>query len=194
MWWNREHSALTIVPSGSDSVGEPVSLDDAKTYLRVDYTDQDTLIQSLITSARQTCENDLHRAIPLTTFQLQLDRFPLFREAIRLPVPPLAAVDSITYLDITGTQQTLDPSQYLVDTSSEPGRITPAFGCQWPGVQDQINTVQIQFIAGYATVPEGIKTAIKLWVDCWYENRNPQDVVEKTVCALLAPFQWGSYS
>lgn len=38
---------------------EPVTLQEAKDYLRVDFTDEDTLITSLIISARQICEKYL---------------------------------------------------------------------------------------------------------------------------------------
>ena len=42
----------------------PVTLDEAKEYLKVEYSDEDELIQSLILSAQQLCEDVLRE--PLT--------------------------------------------------------------------------------------------------------------------------------
>src|SRR5699024_12059672 len=39
-----------------DPVTEPVTLQEVKDYLKIDFSDEDTLIESLITSARQKCE------------------------------------------------------------------------------------------------------------------------------------------
>ena len=38
-------------------VGEPVTLDDVKRFLKIDTTADDTLLLALIAAARETCEN-----------------------------------------------------------------------------------------------------------------------------------------
>ena len=43
----------------------PVTLDEAKEYLKVEYNDEDELIQSFILSAQQLCEDVLRE--PLTS-------------------------------------------------------------------------------------------------------------------------------
>ena len=64
---------------------------------------------------------------------------------------------------------------YIVDTDSEPGRMFPGPpGGMWPSVMYVPNAVQFHFTAGYpdpAHVPSVCKTAIKLLVGQWYENR-----------------------
>jgi hypothetical protein len=47
----------------ASSPTEPVSLTDAKAWLRVDYTDDDTLITAMIKSARQSIEHFTNRAL-----------------------------------------------------------------------------------------------------------------------------------
>ena len=55
---------------------EPLSLDQAKAHLRVDIDDDDDLISTLITAAREYCEEFCHRAFITQTWQLLLDHFP----------------------------------------------------------------------------------------------------------------------
>jgi hypothetical protein len=75
------------------------------------------------------------------------------RASIRLTRPPLQAVTGITYLDsLSQSRLTVDPSVYNVDTSTEPGRVAPAFGQIWPIVQQSLASVQVSFVAGYGPV------------------------------------------
>src|SRR5690554_6904374 len=114
---------------------EPVTLVEAKTHLRVDATDEDALISSLIASAREHVEAFQLRALVTQTWRLSLDRFPRGR-VIRLPRPPLQSVTSITYTDPGGAQQTLSNTLYDVDTDSEPGRIVLKDDADWPDTAD----------------------------------------------------------
>jgi hypothetical protein len=93
---------------------------------------------------------------------------------IELPFPRLQSVESITYLDADGVQQTLAPELYTVDGASEPGILTPAPGQFWPDTQNIMNAVQIAFTAGYGdaeAVPAGIKAWMLMRIGALYENR-----------------------
>jgi hypothetical protein len=94
-------------------------------------------------------------------------RWPIDIQAIRVPLPPLQAVTSITYLDGNGVTQTIDPSTYRV-LLEEPGVIVPATGQSWPLAGYTVGSVTVRFRCGYGdtavAVPEGIKTAIVLGV------------------------------
>jgi uncharacterized phiE125 gp8 family phage protein len=187
---------VTVAPTT-----EPLSLAEAKQHLRVDSTDQDTLIQSLITAARIYCEKHTRRTLAPATFRYTLDEFPACNRPVRLPVPPVSAVLSISYVDTDGNTQTLDPTGYHLDLDSEPARITPAFNTVWPATRQQTNAVTIQFTAGYSAVPDGLKAAMKLLIGAWYENRDAVTSIEVQelpegvmgVDAILSQFSWGSY-
>lgn len=188
--------ALRVVTA---PVTEPIALTDAKLYLRVDTTDEDTMITALIVAAREYCESFQNRAYVTQTLDLTLDQFPYrdwhpamnsfpfypmvtptyhtsrHKNAIKLLMPPIQSVTSVTYTDSTGLATVVDPTTYIVDTDSEPGRIVPVFGQQWPVVQLQpINGVRVQYIAGYgaaANVPQAVKQAMMMLIAHWYENR-----------------------
>jgi len=153
---------------------EPVTLTEAKAHLRVDVTDDDTLISSLITSARQYIERAIRRALITQTWRASIDEFPATGEII-LPKPPLQSVTSIQYTDINDSTSTVSSSTYTVDTDSEPGRIVLKYGQTWPSSSLAVtNPIQITFVAGYglaADVPAHFKQVILLLVGHWYENR-----------------------
>jgi hypothetical protein len=73
----------------------------------------------------------------------------LDRWSLELPKSPLLSVTSVQYVDGSGALQTLDPSQYLVDTATKPGRVTPAFGLAWPVARRQMDAVRVTFVAGH---------------------------------------------
>jgi uncharacterized phiE125 gp8 family phage protein len=101
------------------------------------------------------------------------------RASIRVARPPLVSVSSITYIDGFGNLQTVDPSIYNVDTTTPRGRIAPAYGQIWPIVRQQLASVQVTYTAGYAdasSVPETLKTAVKMMVLWMYEHRGDDNM------------------
>lgn len=141
---------------------EPVTLADAKQHLRVDGTDEDAYITSLIAVARVTAEERLERTLVATPWLLVLDAFP---DAIRLTMPPIVSVQSVTYWDDAGVQQTLDPADYVLDAVSEPGFLVPAPGKAWPATQaGRINAVAVNYTAGYGATAADVPAPIKHWL------------------------------
>lgn len=188
---------------------EPVTLAEAKLHLRIDTPDDDTLITALIAAAREFAENSTRRAIVKSRFRLGLDRFPRLRPGTRLwdggcfsasvsyregleihlPMSPCLAVETISYIATDGSSKNLAPSDYKLDAVSEPARIGPAFGKTWPATRAEISAVEVIFTAGYepGTVPEGIKSWMKLRIGALYENREEIAVGNRVVVAEL-PF------
>jgi len=175
---------------------EPVSLLDAKAHLRVDFDEDDGLIVSLITAARQAAESITGRQIVTARWKMVIDCFPgpslmgvpagltftLPGHAILLPKCPVQSVFAIRYLDMGAAVQTMPASTYTVEAACEPARITPVFGQIWPICLPQIGAVSVTFDAGYGTaaqVPEGIKSWIKLRVGSLYAHREEVAVVSR---------------
>jgi len=151
---------------------EPISTSEAKAHLRVDISEDDTYIDTLIKAARTYCENYLFRRLINSTWDLYLDSFP---GEILLPYPPAVSISSITYVDGNGDSQTLASTEYVVDIRREPGRLYPAYSKSWPSVRNQNNAVTVRYVAGYgaaaSNVPAAIVHAMKLLVGTWYEQR-----------------------
>lgn len=152
---------------------EPITLAEAKAQCRIDAdeTAEDAFLQSLIQSAREIAEHLTGRALVTQTLELVLDAFPA---AFVLRRPPTIAIESVKFLDSTGTQQTINPADTLLDKDSEPGYLVPAYGKTWPDSFPVPNAVRVRYTAGYggaAEVPQSIKAWMKLMIGTAYANR-----------------------
>lgn len=145
-------------------------------------TTADPDLMSLVKAARSAAERITRRALITQTWDLYLDAFPCWELCI--PKPTLQSIVEITYVDTDGMTQTLAADQCLVDTATEPARITPAFGLVWPVTRWQTNAVKVRFIAGYgaaAAVPDGIKLWMKVRIMHYFENGGAMNQVRGAV-------------
>ena len=146
---------------------EPVELEQAKLFCRIDHDHEDQLIEALITTARQLCEGIQRRALPKQTLRLYLDEWP--DGPIILPRPPLREVLSITYTDTDGQEHTLE--DYEADKQAAPALVYP--DDTWPGAKlAKVNPIVVEYEAGYdEDVPKPTMQALLLLVSHLYENR-----------------------
>jgi Phage gp6-like head-tail connector protein len=121
---------------------------------------------------------------------------------IDIPLPPLHSITSVNYYDFAGVLQTVPSSTYNVSLGT-PGRIQPAYSKVWPISRPTIDCVQITFVCGQGNdgtaVSENVKTAIKMMVAAWYEQREAFAQgqfapVPMCVDALLSPDEPGIYA
>ncbi len=159
----------------TDSATEPVTLDEAKDYLRVDSSDEDTLIQALIKTAREWVEAYTGLALITQTWDAFWDGWC---DPFIVPYSPLVSVTTLKYTDGNGTQQTLANTVYSVDTDATPGKVWLAYNQTWPTAREIPNTIEMRFLAGYgltpADVPHAIRTAIKIIVDDRWQHRESE--------------------
>jgi len=190
----RFATTVTTAPTA-----EPVTLSEAKDYTKVEVSDDDTLINDLITSARLYVENYTRRALITQTITMKIDwHFPHVIELL----PDLQSVTaaSFTYVDSNGDTTQVPTATYTVDTTSDPGRVYLAYNQTWPTVRMQRQAISVVFVTGYgdngSSVPEPIRTAIKMMVTYHYETRQPHAQAiggtiinfPRTVDDLLMPY------
>ena len=164
--------ARTLITAPTE---EPVTVAEAKAHLRVYFDDDDTLIGNQIAAARQDLEKRLlNSALVTQTWDYYLDAFPT-TNTMKLPLPPLQSVTSITYTDQDGNSSTFSSGSYTVDAISKPGRIVLNAGESWPSDTLQVvNGVVVRFVAGYGAataVPQAIKQGLMLLLGDMYEIR-----------------------
>jgi hypothetical protein len=183
---------------------EPISVDDAKDYLRLDTDSDDNTIQALITAARLEAENEQGRECSRKQLMLALDRFPLaglpgewwlpllaphgtrnyrfgFDGRIIQLLDPLVTVDAFTFKDSTGTVNPLaENTDYIVDPLKHPGIVCPMVNTEWPTADLwPSSAVQLTFTCGPTPVmcPATIKQGMLLLVSQWYEGRIPFEAI-----------------
>lgn len=184
--------SLTLI---TPPTSEPVSVEEVKANSRIVTSADDSLILQLIKAAVNHTEGYLQRRLITQTWEWRTDKFHY--PEMDLPIGPISAVNSITYVDMGGTTQTMSASDYAVDSYSEPPRIRPAYQKIWPITRWVMNAVTVQMIVGYGTktdVPKPIREALLMLVDHWYEHRG--SVTELTLAetpqawrALLLPYR-----
>ena len=162
------------------ATSEPIALSEAKLFLKVDTSDDDALIGTIISSAREYVENFTGYQLLSATYTQYLDKFPNKNTAIELLMNPVSAVTHVKYYDSDNTLQTWNTSNYDTDLKGKPARITLANDATFPTVYDRTNAVEIKFVAGYASTsatgfPKQLLNAMYLIIGHLYENR--QDVI-----------------
>lgn len=163
---------------------EPVTLAEAKLHCKVDSTDDDALLTSLITAVRLQAEHQTGRVLVTQTWDVTLDEFP--DDSLALPYPPLQSVTSITYVDENGISQTLAGTEYQVIINELAGRIVPAYGKYWPSTREQPTAVTVRMVSGYglaAAVPASIKTWMLIAIATLYAQR--EAVIVGTISSEL---------
>jgi uncharacterized phiE125 gp8 family phage protein len=159
---------------------EPVSVETAKSYLRIDGTADDTLLAVLIAAARGTGEELARRAFITQTLEMTVDAWPA-DYVLTIQRPPLLTVTSVKYLDRSKVEATW--TDYVVDIKSEPARII--FRSLPSTVLLETGGITVRFTAGYGTtaadVPQTIKQAVLLLTAYWFENREMGGVVPDNI-------------
>lgn len=151
---------------------EPITTAEAKLHLRVDVSDDDTLIAALITAAREFAEHYTGRAFAPQTLEVALDCFPVYEDDyIDLDLPPVATITSVKYTDEAGTEQTIAGSSYALSLYGDSRRLAPTYNVYWPATQAVPDAVRIRYVTGYTTLPKAAKAALLLLIGHLYENR-----------------------
>ncbi|MDR3475193.1 MAG: head-tail connector protein [Devosia sp.] len=159
----------------SGPAAEPLTLDEARAFVRKDDTGEDALLASLVTAARLHVESVTGRALISQSWRLPLDCWPDDR-VVPLPVGPVLSLTSITAYDLTGASSSLSLDGVLLDAKGAPPRLfLPA--ALTPGVVlRERQGIEIDYLAGYGTdpadVPAGLRQAVLLLVGYWFENRD----------------------
>lgn len=168
-----------------------VSTADAKLHLRVDHSEDDARIASLIAAATAELEAATQRRF--MEQELEWVR-PHWSYPMRLPVAPVASVDGITYADEIEGGTVLATTEYRVAPSGEGTIITATDGTVWPVLDpDAEERVVIAFTAGEEAAPTSAVVACKLLVEYYYERREwplAPSGLPTCVEGLIAPLRW----
>lgn len=181
-------AATLVEPPAS----EPLSLAEAKNYLRVDHEHDDALISSMIAAARVLIEAKTRRALLTQTWRIVLGRWPS-SGVIAAPVSPLREIVAARVKDAGGEAQPLDLDIFVLNGASSPGLISFDAGRVTHPLQERAG-IEIDIEAGYgaaADVPAPLLQAIRLLLARAYEYRGEErgDAIPEGIAALLAPYR-----
>lgn len=144
---------------------EPVTLSQAKSFLRVDGSTEDSVITDLIKTARIVGEQETGKSFITQSWRISYTNdTPSY---VPLPHGPVQAITSVTAFDEDGGDTVLGAGQYHIDASGA----TLVLETHPEGVR-----VEIDYTAGYGDtaddVPGDLVQAILLHIAHLYEQRD----------------------
>ncbi len=160
---------------------EPVSLAEAKAHLRLETNDDDTLLQSLITTSRLHIEAALGLALLTQSWSWMFDHWPR-GERIVLPLRPVQAITHVRVWRQDGTSEILPADSFILDGQGNPARPSPVCAlARWssrPGGPPTASRSPSRPASAPAAadVPATIRQALLLLVAHWYEHREPVEI------------------
>lgn len=149
-----------------DPISEPVSLQEAKDFMSVDYTEKDTIIQSLITAARQLLEDKYDIGIVKKTVQAIVNNSCGGIEISGAPI---------------GTVSAVDQNDDVVDLT--------IIGLDHKFIESPCDCyLKIQYESGFDAddVPEIMKAAVKQQVLWMFEHLGDEDFDDSKVSPMAA--------
>ncbi len=151
--------------------GEPVSLVEAKGFLRIEDSAEDALISTLIGAARLHIEGVTGRALLAQSWRVVLDGWPDNR-VVKLPVGPFISLTEISAYDEGGGVHPIGVAQFF----AEPDRLLlPVNVAGMPGLRER-QGLEIDYVAGFGSepgdVPADIRQALLVLVAYWFEHRD----------------------
>ena len=143
---------------------EPLTLADVKAHLRIDGSEEDALLASLVTTAREHLERETGLCLIVQAWRLHLDRWPK-DGVIRIAKSPVQAIQNITVYEADGTAVDVPLQDHLLDGAGRPVRL-------WlrspPEPGRSVNGIEIDFSAGFGEagmdVPDTLKRAMSIHV------------------------------
>ncbi len=172
---------------------EPVSLVDAKLWLRLDGSDDDDLVLALIVAARLMVEAEIGQVLIGQHWRLVADTWPS-DDLIPVRFGHILAVVGGRIFAANGVATPIAANRFLVLPHTDPPSIQPL---ERPSPGRAHAGIEIDLRLGYGEaaqdVPETIRLAIRRLVTLWYENRgdasDPQAGLPPQIRALLRPFR-----
>jgi uncharacterized phiE125 gp8 family phage protein len=175
------HRLLTRITAPAS---EPVTLAQAKTYLRIDGTTEDTIITDMIVASRMTAENWLRRSLINQVWKLGYD--DMLPESVYLPMGPVNSITSVTIINRDASTQAVNSTGYYLNTAKTALMFDSAPG----GFH-----IEIVYNAGYSAdasgVPMPIRQGMLSHIASMYDSRGEQEqnAIPEQTLSLFAPFR-----
>ncbi len=149
---------------------EPVTIADARAYLRISTDSEDDLLRRLIAAARETVEAETGLALVDQTWRLRVDRWPRSGRLALFRYPVKSVVSVVAYR-ADGSAIAFQPEEFVLHHGRRPQRLYMA---QYPDASS-FTGLEVDFVAGFGETgvetPDALKQAILSLTAHLYETR-----------------------
>ncbi len=205
-------------------IAEPVTLSDLRSattgsYLRVDFTDDDTVLSALISECRESAERITGKALAPQTIQamwtmpqinagsltgsrlLYEQDFYQYNESLGanpfspapfilpMPQPPLVGVSLFEYR-ITAFAAWQTWPQSVSGVANYVVDTLPTPGVVYLQYPPPAYQYRLTYTCGYSTLPPGLKLALMQYIAWKYENRLAEDMPAELMNAFIGRKTW----
>lgn len=177
---NDDHSSsvrLVVAPSE-----EPLTVSQAKTFLRIEHTADDDAISRAITAARLSAEQYIRSVLLPQTWEYSVGN-PACPK-VYLPWGPAQSITSIVATAENGTSTTLDAGRYRLSVDGYAVLIEPF---------SSVDMLTIRYVAGLANsvsqLPASILQGMLHHITVMLENRNGNTPLPMQAIACYEPFR-----
>jgi uncharacterized phiE125 gp8 family phage protein len=166
---------VSTTETGTNDSTDVLSTADAKAWMKVDTSADDSLIADLVAEVIDTVEQ---------TYSFQLIEktvtasYEMYAKRVDLPLFPVQSVSSVKTINYEGTETTLTAgSDFYLQGDTLIFNTLNDYSEPYQRIR-----LQVVYVAGFDPIPSGIKIGLKKAVLSSYEDR--QDLVEGSVNEL----------
>lgn len=197
--WVRTQWDYFVITPPTDT---PISLSEAKTFLRIDTDDDDALITSLIEAATECGQKLSNRIFVTTEFRTFRNGFGERRDftsggkrPLVLRRSPFISTTLFTYKNDTTIVTLVKDTDYFEEVVSDYSKLRPEDF--WPSDNKRrVQSLTVEFNAGYGAptdVPADLKNALLQHVSFLYENRGDCGCDQQSAIASGAMVIYNKY-
>ncbi|MEP9379728.1 phage head-tail connector protein [Aquabacter sp. CN5-332] len=172
---------------------EPLTLADLKAFLRVTHDEEDIVLSTLLTAARQMVESAASRILLTQTWRVARDGWPP-SGLILAPLAPVAEIPAARLRHQDGSETALPLDLFTLRGDRTPAVI--AFDrARAPAPSRTLGGIELDLVLGYgaaADVPADLVQAVRLLAGHLYERRDEAGeagLLSEGVAALLKPYR-----
>lgn len=159
----------------------PLALDEVRAYLRIDHTEEDPLLESLIRTASEVAVDYMRRS--LTEQQWRAVYHDNLEGEVRLPMGPVQRIDRVQLVTHDGV---------VVDVDEEDYDLCPQGRLLLVGGVLRAKYIEILYIAGFngpLLLPHAIRQGLLLHVAMIYDGRASAARLPHKVRGWYEPFR-----
>ena len=190
--FNLQDTPIMIPILLDGPASEPLSLAEAKTWLKLDAPDEDDLIRALIIAARLTVEAEIGQVLMAQNWRLIADAWP--GETLLVRIGAIITVIGARVFDASNTPTSLPLNAFTILPERAPAALRismlPTPGRAKAGIEIDL---RLGFGETATDVPEPIRLAIRQLVALWFEHRGDAGTGEgglpASIRLLLQPFR-----
>lgn len=160
---------------------EPISIDEAKAYLKIDGDERDILITRLIVTAREAAESYLQRSLLTQSWKISYDDYAPSR--ILLPRGPVQNIINVEMIPVSGLTSFVDKDSYRLNTAKD------MLILDQPLVS---YIIEVTYVAGNklpSELPAAIRQGIYVHIGEMYEKRMEHMPLNADITSIYRPYK-----